>query len=448
MPIKASTSEKLLSTMKFHSTNKKTKNLSLPDVFRKGLAPDGGLFMPDQWPKLPQDFFAKLDSLSFRQMAFAVISNFVKEIPARKLKAIISDAFNFPVPLKQIAPNLFVLELFHGPTTAFKDFGARFLARALGYFLQGEKSTLNIIVATSGDTGSAVASGFFKVPNIRVFILYPSGKVSPLQEKQLTTYGHNITALEIKGSFDDCQKLAKQVLSDADLNKSMVFSSANSINFGRLLPQSLYYFWAAGRLRRKGINQQPIFVVPSGNFGNLFAGLMAKKMGLPVYKFVAATNINDVVPKYLQTGKFKPKKSKKTISNAMDVGNPSNFARMLELFNKNYKLMGRGIIGYSVTDSDTKKTIKLIYQTTEYICDPHTAVGVAVAKRQQGRQGKRPVIVLSTAHPAKFREIVEPVIGKNIRLPKQLQRAMKKRKTSIRIENNYKDLKKVLLQNI
>lgn len=433
--------------MKFYSTNKKSKNFSLPEVLRKGLAPDGGLFMPDQWPKLTKDFFGKLDSLSFRQIALRVMENFIKEIPAKKLKAIIGDAFNFPVPLKKIEPNLFVLELFHGPTMAFKDFGARFLARSLGYFLQGQKITLNIIVATSGDTGSAVASGFFKVPNIRVFILYPSGKVSPLQEKQLTTYGHNITALEVKGSFDDCQKLAKQVLSDADLNKTMAFSSANSINFGRLLPQSLYYFWACAQLKSLGLNRSPVIVVPSGNFGNLFAGLMAKKMGLPVYKFVAAANINNVVPEYLQTGKFEAKKSKETISNAMDVGNPSNFARMLELFNKDYRLMGRGIAAYSVTDRDTKKTIKSIYQKTKYICDPHTAVGITAAIKYDGQSGKRPIVILSTAHPAKFREVVEPIIGKKIKLPKQLQHAMKKRKQSVCIKNNYKDLKKVLLQN-
>ncbi len=432
--------------MKFHSTNKKSKNFSLPEVLQKGLAPDGGLFMPDRWARLPRDFFADLDSLSFKQIAFAVAGNFIKEIPEKKLKAIIRDAFNFPVPLRQIGSNLFVLELFHGPTMAFKDFGARLLARALGYFLKNQNQILNIIVATSGDTGSAVAGGFFKVPNIGVFILYPSGKVSPLQEKQLTTYGHNITAIEVKGSFDDCQKLAKQVLLDASLSKIMVFSSANSINFGRLLPQSFYYFWATGQLRRQGINQPPIFVVPSGNFGNLTSGLIAKKMGLPVYKFIAATNINDSVPKYLRTGDFNPKKSKKTISNAMDVGNPSNFVRMLELYGNDYRKMGKDIVGIGISDTETRKTIKKIYEQTGYVCDPHTAVGITAALRyRESSEDIHPLVVLATAHPAKFREIVEPVIHRKLVLPKQLRAAMKKQKRLVIIKNDYKELKDLLL---
>jgi len=447
--------------MKFHSTNKKSKNFTLPEVLRKGLAPDGGLFMPNFFPSLPKIFFKNIGSALFNDIALEVAKKIIKEIPEKKLKKIIGNAFNFPVPLKKIGPNLFVLELFHGPTMAFKDFGARFLARCLGYFLWGEKTVLNIIVATSGDTGSAVASGFFKVPNIKVFILYPSGKVSPLQEKQLTTYGHNITALEIKGSFDDCQRLAKRVLADVQLNKQMQFSSANSINFGRLLPQAFYYFWGYAQLKKLNKssttfcikvvldkNQRPIFVVPSGNFGNLTSGLVAKKMGLPVYKYIAATNSNRVVPKYLATGKFVPKKSKSTISNAMDVGNPSNFARMQELYNNDYKKMGGDVIGISVTDADTRKTIQKIYRQTGYICDPHTAVGITAAKRyQKVSRDQHPLIILSTAHPAKFREIVEPVINRKIKLPRQLRSAMKKRKQSVVLRNDYTELKKFLLEN-
>jgi threonine synthase len=434
--------------MKFHSTNKKSKNFTLPEVLRKGLAPDGGLFMPDSWPRMPQDFFAKMGSLSFQQIAFAAAGKFIKEIPAKKLKTIVAGAFNFPVPLKKIGPDVFVLELFHGPTMAFKDFGARFLARILGYFLRDNDQALNIIVATSGDTGSAVASGFFKVPNIKVFILYPSGKVSPLQEKQLTTYGHNITALEVKGSFDDCQRLAKRVLADTQINRRKRFSSANSINFGRLLPQAFYYFWGYAQLKKLNKDQRPIFVVPSGNFGNLTSGLVAKKMGLPVYKFIAATNSNSVVPKYLATGKFTPQKSKHTISNAMDVGNPSNFARMLELYQNDYRKMAREIAGISITDDETRKTIQKIYEQTGHICDPHTAVGIAAALRYKKTSRERhPLVVLSTAHPAKFREIVEPVINWKIKLPRQLRSVMRKRKQSVVLRNDYGELKKFLINS-
>lgn len=434
--------------MQFHSTNKKSKKLPFSHVVRLGLAPDGGLFLPDQLPKLPTGFFRKISALKFTEIARAVAKQYIgREIPEKDLQKIIQGAFNFSVPLKKVGPELYVLELFHGPTMAFKDFGARFLSRTLGYFLQNQKQKLNIIVATSGDTGSAVASGFFNVPNIKVFILYPSGKVSPLQEKQLTTYGHNIAALEIKGRFDDCQKLVKQVLADKELNQQMQFSSANSINFGRLLPQSFYYFWGYAQLNKVIKNQQPIFVVPSGNFGNLTSGLMAKKMGLPVDKFIAATNSNNIVPKYLASGKFLPKKSKQTISNAMDVGKPSNFARMLELYRGDYKKMAKDIIGISITDADTKKTIKNIYNQSGYICDPHTAVGITAAlSYQKSAHDQHPLIVLSTAHPAKFREIIEPVIVKKIILPKQLQSAMKKTKQSVSLENNYTALKKYLLK--
>jgi len=433
--------------MKFHSTNKKSRNFALPDVLRKGLAPDGGLFMPDKFFRLPKEFFKSIAKASFNEISQVISKKFIKEIPERELKKIIENTFNFSVPLKQIDENLFVLELFHGPTMAFKDFGARFLARTLEFFLKNQKAQLNIIVATSGDTGSAVASGFFKVPNIKVFILYPSGKVSPLQEKQLTTYGHNITALEVRGSFDDCQRLAKQVLADTKLNRLMQFSSANSINFGRLLPQSFYYFWAAAQLKKQGIRQPPIIAVPSGNFGNLTSGLIAKKMGLPVHKFIAATNSNSIVPKYLATGKFVPQKSKSTISNAMDVGNPSNFARMLELYNNDYKKMGKDIVGLSITDADTRKTIQKIYKQTGYICDPHTAVGITAALwYKKTTREKHPLVVLSTAHPAKFREIVEPAIHRKLALPKQLQAAMKKRKKSVVLKNDYTELKKFLLK--
>jgi len=430
--------------MKFHSTNKQAKNFSLPEVLRLGLAPDGGLFMPNRLPKLGRGFFAELPKYTFSEIAQKVAGEFISEIPAADLRKMVTAAFNFSVPLKKLDDDLYILELWHGPTLAFKDFGARFMARALGYFLNQSREQLNIIVATSGDTGSAVASGFFKAPNIRVFILYPSGKVSLLQEKQLTTFGANITAVEVRGSFDDCQALAKQALNDRKLNVVMNFSSANSINFGRLLPQSLYYFYGVAKLRQKGIKRPPIFVVPSGNFGNLTAGILAKKMGLPVARFIAATNLNAIVPNYLASGVFSPRQSRPTISNAMDVGNPSNFARLRELYHDNYRQMGKDIIGLSISDSETRQTIKQVYKNYSYLLDPHTAVGIAAARRYQKLNKRRqPFVVLSTAHPAKFKEIVEPIIGQKISLPARLRAVALKKKSSVVIPNQFENLKRL-----
>ncbi|PIR96324.1 MAG: threonine synthase [Candidatus Doudnabacteria bacterium CG10_big_fil_rev_8_21_14_0_10_42_18] len=430
--------------MKYSSTSGRSRNFSFKDAVLLGLAPDSGLFMPNELPHLPKKFFKELGQKSFSEIAEDVAKKYIEEISVPELQKIIKGAFSFPVPLKQLDESLYVLELFHGPTMAFKDFGARFLARAMGYFARGQETKLNIIVATSGDTGSAVASGFFKVPRAHVYILYPSKKVSAFQEKQLTTYGHNITALEVKGTFDDCQRLAKQVLGDGELNGTMKFSSANSINFGRLLPQSFYYFYAAGQLQRKKIFTPPVFVVPSGNFGHLTSGLLAKRMGLNVFKFLAATNANNTVPKYLATGKYRPKASKHTISNAMDVGNPSNFARMSELYGADYKKMGKDISGVSVTDALTRQTIAKIYKRYNYILDPHTAVGVA-AVTKPGFVKRRPTVVLGTAHPAKFKEMVEPVIKRRVGYPPQLKAAVKKKKHSILVSKDYKELKKVLM---
>ncbi len=431
--------------MLFYSTNKRAKEFSFKEVLLLGIAPDGGLFMPQDFPKLPKKFFIDLPKSSFHEIAKGVAKRFITEISRGDLEKIIREAFNFSVPLKRLDKNLYVLELFHGPTMAFKDFGARFLARIMGYFARGLNSRLNIIVATSGDTGSAVASGFFKVPNIHVYILYPSKKVSPFQEKQLTTYGYNITAFEVRGTFDDCQNLAKKVLGDADLNSRMKFSSANSINFGRLLPQSFYYFYAAGQLKNQGIKSTPVFVVPSGNFGHLTSGLIAGQMGLAVHKFIAATNANDVFPKYLKTGKFKPQKSKHTISNAMDVGNPSNFIRIQKIYQNSLRAMNRDILGFSVSDKQTLRTIDKIYSKYKYILDPHTAVGITAALKSNFIKS-RPVIVLATAHPAKFKEVVDSVIEKKITYPPQLRAAAGKKKKSILVSKNYKSLKKILLK--
>lgn len=434
--------------MLFNSTKNKSRKFSLGQVLILGLAPDGGLFVPSTTPVMPKSFFKKIKDLPFKKIAFKVSQKFIQGVPEKILKKIIKDSFNFPVPLKKIGPNLYILELFNGPTLAFKDFGARFMSRLISEFLKRQKKWLNIIVATSGDTGSAVASGFFQTPSIQVYILYPSKRVSRLQELQLTTYGKNITALEVKGSFDDCQKLAKQILNDKKLAEQKIFSSANSINFGRLLPQSFYYFWGYAQLQKLGLKQKPIFVVPSGNFGNLTAGLMAKKIGLPVERFVAATNSNDIVPRYLTTGLFLPKKSKKTISSAMDVGNPSNFARMLELYKHNVKKMVEDISGFSISDAETRRTIKRVYKETGYILDPHTAVGIAAAlKYRDQTKSTAPLIVLSTAHPAKFKEIVEPLIQKKVKLPQQLSKIISKKKKAKLMANDYKKLKDFLLRN-
>lgn len=384
---------------------------------------------------------------SFVELAFEVAKNFV-DIPETSLREITNDAFNAdafgdetgsPAPLIKLDDNLYVLKLWHGPTMAFKDFGARFMARAMSYYLANKE--LKIIVATSGDTGSAVAAGFYNVPGIKVYILYPSGKVSDLQEKQLTTFGGNITAIEVKGTFDDCQSLAKQVLSDKELNGHNEFSSANSINFGRLLPQMFYYFWAYTQLLNNSVTQLPAFSVPSGNFGNLTAGLMAKRIGLPASKFIAATNINDVVPEYLATGVYRPRPSQKTMSNSMDVGNPSNFARMLDMYQNDARLMKEDIMGIRVTEKETTETIKSVYNETGYLLDPHSAVAIKAAS-ESGLIG--PLVALSTAHPVKFKDSIEPIIGQPVPIPEKLKETMAKEKQAILIENDIEKLKRVL----
>ena len=431
--------------MKYRSTNKKIKNISFKDAIFQGLAADGGLFMPERFFGLSLEFIGSLSKKEFWEIALEISRKFISEIPRKDLKKIIKDSFNFEIPLIKLENNLYVLELFHGPTLAFKDFGARFMARVMGYFLKKNKKKIKIIVATSGDTGSAVGSGFYGAPNIKVYILYPRGKVSLLQEKQLTTFGGNIIAVEVGGNFDDCQRMAKAVLSNKKINGNNEFSSANSINFGRLLPQMFYYFWGYAQLIKPNVISQMlnvVFCVPSGNFGNLTAGLMAKRLGLPATEFIAATNANDVVPQYLKTGKFVSRISRKTISNAMDVGNPSNFTRMLDLYGNSRQKMKKDITGLCITDKETKKTIKSIYDKTGYILDPHTAVAVAAAKKSGI---KNPIIALATAHPIKFRDIVEPIIKKKIIIPEEIKKAMAKRKKFIAIGNDIKELERILV---
>jgi len=432
--------------MKYYSTNHNSPEISFKDAILKGLAPDRGLYMPKKFKKLNNSVYNKKN---FNEMCFETAKILVDgEISDTDLKNIVFDAMNFEVPIKNINDNIYVLELFHGPTAAFKDFGARFLARTMSYIVKEKNEKITILVATSGDTGSAVARGFYKVPNIDVVLLYPKNKVSYLQEKQLTTLGENITALEVSGTFDDCQHMVKEAFIDKELNIKMTLSSANSINIGRLLPQSFYYIWAHMQLVKN--NKLPVvFCTPSGNFGNLTSGLIAKKMGLNIKEFIAATNINDVVPEYLETGIFKQRPSIKTFSNAMDVGNPSNFARMLDIYSSKDN-MKKDIIGYRVTDEETLDTIKKVYNNYNYILDPHGAVGyksVEEYKKMYNDKGI-PIILLETAHPAKFMNIIKDAIGQEIEIPETLQEALRKKKKSIEIENNIDCLKDYLLSRI
>ena len=436
---------KYISTRKQEETNIKTAIL-------KGLADDGGLFMPEYIPQLDAEFFKNLSNLTLQEIGFNVAKEFLREsISDDNLKEIIDEVLNFEIPSVKISENVYSLELFHGPTMAFKDVGARFMARMMAYFSEGKP--MKVIAATSGDTGSAVASGFFNVPGIEVYILYPKGKVSPLQEKQLTTWGGNIKALEIDGTFDDCQALAKQILSDEELNHKFTLTSANSINIARLIPQSFYYFWAFAQLQKLG--KQIVFSVPSGNFGNLTAGLFAKKMGLPIHQFIASTNANDVVPNYLETGNFESKPSKQTISNAMDVGNPSNFERMKSLFNDDVSEFRKEIESYSFSDEETKETMIKVKNDFGYTLDPHGAVAYAgletfrksfdsvqVDKDREDFVG----VLLETAHPAKFVEVVEDVFKTKIEIPEKLEAFNRKEKQSVEFPADFELVKQFLME--
>ena len=427
--------------MKLYSTNNKENIVDLKTAVLNGLAEDEGLFMPTKIPKMKKEFFENIEKLSFQEIAFEAAKQLLSEdISAKKLKQIIDEAINFDAPLVKLEENIYCLELFHGPTLAFKDFGARFMSRLISYF--NKKETL-ILVATSGDTGSAVAHGFYNVPGIKVVLLYPSAKVSQIQEQQLTTMGGNIQALEIKGNFDDCQTLVKQAITDSDLNKTLNLSSANSINIARLIPQSFYYLYAYAQIKK--INKKPLAIcVPSGNFGNLTAGLIAKKMGLPIKKFIAATNANDPFPIFLQTGHFKPKDSVKTLSNAMDVGNPSNFVRILELYKFNLENIRKEIESKSYNDEKTLETMREVYQNSDYILDPHGAIGYMGIKEFVKNHNKYCGIFLETADPSKFTNIVNKAIEVNPPMPKRLEKCLDKEKESIVLSNQFNDLKTFL----
>jgi len=434
--------------MKYISTNQKSRAVSLKEAVLSGMAPDGGLFMPEMMPVLDQKFIRALDLHSFQEISLAMASAFLADdVPPAQLFQIVNQALNFPLELIDLDDRTSVLETFHGPTMAFKDFGARFMAQLMAYLIQGEARELSILVATSGDTGSAVASGFLGVPGIRVIILYPSGKVSPSQEKQLTTQGQNIQALEVAGNFDDCQLLVKTAFADAVLRKQHQLSSANSINIARLIPQSFYYAYAVGQLLDQ--TQEVTFSVPSGNFGNLTAGLFAQRMGVPIKHFVAATNANDVFPTYLSEGQFTPRPSNQTLSNAMDVGNPSNLARIRYLFGDDLKRIKAMISSWSFSDAETRDMMGAVYRQYDYVIDPHTAVGfLGLEKFRSVVQSSGPGLVISTAHPAKFPESVEPVIGQSVSIPPQLARYLDRKKQVVVMSNQYDEFRQYLFDTL
>lgn len=430
--------------MKYFSTQNQNQAVASREAVIQGLAPDGGLFFPREIPKLSQNFFDTLEQLSLPDIGIVTLSPYFSDSLNRsQIEQITHDAFSFPIEMKSLSEEISCVELFHGPTLAFKDFGARFLARVMAHFVQSMDKELIILAATSGDTGSAVASGFFGVEGVRVVLLYPAGKVSELQEKQFTTLGGNITALEVDGTFDDCQRLVKSAFLDEKVRTKLFLSSANSINIGRFIPQMVYYFHAFARL--KHLHPKIAFSTPSGNFGNLCSGLFAQHMGLPVDHFVAATNINDVVPEYLSTGVFTPRPSKQTISNAMDVGNPSNFARIQTLFGNSLPRMQASILGVSATDSETRAIIREVFDSSGYIVDPHTAVGIKGAKALLELKLSKHVAVLSTAHPAKFKNVIEETLECEVALPKALQECMSRNKVSIPLKREYPAFQSFLL---
>lgn len=433
--------------MKYYSTNKNTPVVTLKDAVVKGLASDNGLFMPERIEKFEPEFFENIQNLSFQEIAFEVANKFFGEdVDETSLQEIVYDTLQFDCPVVEVTENIWSLELFHGPTLAFKDVGARFMARLLNYFLAGNNKQVHVLVATSGDTGSAVANGFLGVEGIHVHVLYPKGKVSKIQESQFTTLGQNITALEVDGTFDDCQHLVKTAFLNEELNKQLLLTSANSINVARFLPQAFYYFNAYARLKEIGAlqNKELVVSVPSGNFGNLTAGLFAREMGLPVAQFLAANNENDVVYEYLKTGEYKPRPSVETIANAMDVGAPSNFARILDLYNHSHEKISSVIKGFRYSDAQIRETLKKVSGQTGYLCDPHGACGFMAL--EDFLQPEQTGIFLETAHPAKFTETVEDILGKGtVLLPVKLAEFMKGKKQVISINKSFSSFTEYLL---
>ena len=436
--------------MQYYSTNQQAPMATLEKAVVKGLAEDRGLYMPERIKALPQSFFDNIHQLTFREIACEVADAFFGEdVPREDLHKIVCDTLSFDVPAVRVTDRIYSLELFHGPTLAFKDVGARFMARLLGYFnAKGQqagdaKGRVNVLVATSGDTGSAVANGFLGVPGIHVYVLYPKGKVSPIQECQFTTLGQNITALEVDGVFDDCQALVKSAFMDAELNAHMKLTSANSINVARFLPQSFYYFYAYAQMKKLGLADELVVCVPSGNFGNICSALFGVKMGLPIKRFIAANNANDIFYNYLQTGRYEPKASVQTIANAMDVGDPSNFARIYELYHKDHAAICRDISGATYSDEQIAQTMRECLEQTGYQLDPHGACGYRAL--QEGLREQETGIFLETAHPAKFKGVVDSICGGDVAIPAKLAAFMKGQKQSVEIGKDFEGFKKFLM---
>ena len=432
--------------MIYYSTNGQAPDATLAEAVVKGLASDKGLFMPEKIKSLPQEFFDNIQDMTFQEIAFEVAKAFFGEdIENETLKKIVYDTLAFDAPTVKVDENIYSLELFHGPTLAFKDVGARFMARLLGHFIsqEAEGREVNVLVATSGDTGSAVANGFLGVPGIKVYVLYPHAKVTEIQEKQFTTLGQNITAIEVEGTFDDCQALVKTAFMDKELNEAMKLTSANSINVARFLPQAFYYFYAYAQLKKAGKADKVVCCVPSGNFGNITAGLFGKRMGLPISRFIAANNRNDVFLEYLNTGKYNPRPSVATIANAMDVGDPSNFARILALYNNSHSAISAEISGVSYNDEEIRETVKETYTRTGYLLDPHGACGYRALREMLAEDEVG--FFLETAHPAKFLNTVEEVIGEEVAIPEKLQHFMRGTKESVMMKPDFATLKEFLL---
>ena len=426
--------------MRYYSLKRKSPDVSFQEAVLNGLAPDRSLYFPESISILPKKFFENIDQYSNEEIAYKAIEQFIgDEIPKEVLKYIIKDTLHFDFPIIPINDSIVTLELFHGPTMSFKDIGAGFMARCLGYFNRKNNNKHTVLVATSGDTGGAVAHGFLGIKGIEVVIVYPSGKVSDIQERQLTTFGQNITAIELDGYFDDCQEMVKKAFLDNEIKRKL--TSANSINIARWLPQMFYYFIAYKKVYKQ--KKEVIFSVPSGNFGNICAAIMAKRLGLPIKHFIASTNINDTVPNYLANGVYNPKPSKTTISNAMDVGNPSNFIRIQQLFNNDLNLMKNSFSAYSFTDKETKNAMKQIYNNSKYLADPHGAVGYLGAKLFQKKHSKSLCIFLETAHPVKFMDIIKETLSVRIAIPEQIKSVLEKEKKSIKIKT-YEELKRFL----
>lgn len=427
----------------YYSTNGKAPLATLEKAVVKGLAEDRGLYMPERIERLPDSFFDRIGEMDFHEVACTVADAFFGEdIDRDTLHGIVCDTLSFDCPAVKVEDNIYSLELFHGPTLAFKDVGARFMARLLGHFRSGEE--LNVLVATSGDTGSAVANGFLGVPGIHVYVLYPKGKVSPIQECQFTTLGQNITALEIDGVFDDCQALVKSAFMDEELNSIMRLTSANSINVARFLPQSFYYFWGYAQMKRMGLADNLVVCTPSGNFGNICAGLFAKRMRLPVRRFIAANNANSVFYDFLRTGKYDPRPSVRTIANAMDVGDPSNFARVYDLYGHSHDAVCKDISGATYSDAQIAETIRDVYTRTGYLCDPHGACGYRALA--EGLAPGETGLFCETAHPAKFKDTVESIIGASVSIPDRLAAFMAGKKESVELPKDFESFKNYLKQ--